>query len=83
MERCGVCSEKAYVSACSHCDKRVCSDCKDAHLDILRREIARVNNQVRRTLPRLTDALSVIEKNTLHLRRHAHEDLHPSPTTPR
>jgi len=67
MERCGVCSEKAYVSACSHCDKRVCSDCKDAHLDILRREIARVNNQVRRTLPRLTDALSVIEKNTLHL----------------
>ena len=67
MERCGVCSEKNYCSPCSHCDKRVCSDCKESHLDILRREIARVNNQVRRTLPRLQDALSVIEKNTQHL----------------
>ena len=69
MERCGVCSEKNYCSPCSHCDKRVCSDCKEAHLDILRREIARVNGQVRRTLPRLQDALGVIEKNSLQLQQ--------------
>ena len=67
MERCGVCSEKNYVTPCNHCDKRVCHDCKEAHLDILRREIARVNNQVRRTLPRLTDALGIVEKNSLAL----------------
>nr|CAG4648513.1 EOG090X01W2 [Polyphemus pediculus] len=69
MERCGVCSEKSYCGPCSHCDKKVCADCKEAHLDILRREISRVNNQVRRTLPRLQDALGVIEKNSTHLQQ--------------
>ncbi|KAE8746007.1 hypothetical protein FOCC_FOCC007265, partial [Frankliniella occidentalis] len=46
MERCGVCSEKAYCSLCGHCDKKICEDCKGAHMDILRREIARINNQL-------------------------------------
>ena len=67
MERCGVCSEKNYCTLCCHCDKKVCADCKEGHLDILRREIARVNNQVRRTLPRLQDALGVIDKNSTQL----------------
>ncbi|KAF4518139.1 hypothetical protein B566_EDAN008841 [Ephemera danica] len=63
MERCNVCSEKSYCSLCVHCDKKICTDCKEAHMDILRREIARINNQVRRGLPRLQDALSMVEKN--------------------
>lgn len=46
MSRCNVCSEKAYVNPCAHCDKKVCDDCKEAHCDILKREIVRVNNQV-------------------------------------
>jgi tripartite motif-containing protein 71 len=46
MERCNVCSEKSYCSVCVHCEKKICSDCKGAHMDILRREIARINNQV-------------------------------------
>ena len=41
MSRCNVCSEKAYVNPCAHCDKKICNDCKDAHCDILKREIAR------------------------------------------
>lgn len=69
MERCGVCSEKNYCSVCCHCDKKICSDCKESHLEILRREINRVNNQVRRTLPRLHDALSTIDKNTAQLQQ--------------
>lgn len=68
-ERCGVCSEKNYCTPCSHCDKKVCADCKEGHMDILRREISRVNNQVRRTVPRLTDSLSVIEKNSQQLQQ--------------
>lgn len=48
MERCNVCSEKAYCSMCVHCEKKICPDCKGAHMDILRREISRINNQVRR-----------------------------------
>jgi len=47
MERCGVCSEKAYLSHCAHCEKKICEDCKSAHMDILRREITRFNSQVR------------------------------------
>lgn len=46
MERCGVCSEKAYLSHCAHCEKKICEDCKSAHMDILRREITRFNSQV-------------------------------------
>lgn len=49
MKRCGVCSEKSYVTPCVHCEKDVCADCKGAHMDILRREIARINNQVRKS----------------------------------
>ncbi|XP_026816257.1 RING finger protein nhl-1 isoform X3 [Rhopalosiphum maidis] len=69
MKRCGVCSEKAYVTPCVHCEKEVCSDCKGAHMDILRREIARINNQVRRALHRLSDMLAGVEKNMLTLQQ--------------
>ncbi|KAL0100870.1 hypothetical protein PUN28_019330 [Cardiocondyla obscurior] len=67
MERCGVCSEKSYCQLCVHCEKKCCPECKDAHMDILRREIARINSQVRRGLHRLQDALALVEKNTLGL----------------
>ncbi|XP_065341578.1 RING finger protein nhl-1 isoform X1 [Cloeon dipterum] len=63
MERCNVCSEKAYCSLCMHCEKKICSDCKEAHMDILRREISRINNQIRRGLPRVVDAVAMVEKN--------------------
>ncbi|KAH1003049.1 hypothetical protein HUJ05_010998 [Dendroctonus ponderosae] len=67
MERCNVCSEKAYCSFCHHCDKKVCEECKGAHMEILRREIARINNQVRRGIHRLQDSLHLVEKNTQHI----------------
>lgn len=63
MERCNVCSEKAYCSFCSHCDKKICEECKGAHMEILRREITRINNQIRRGIHRLQDTLSLVEKN--------------------
>uniref|UniRef100_A0A8D8UJB4 RING finger protein nhl-1 n=1 Tax=Cacopsylla melanoneura TaxID=428564 RepID=A0A8D8UJB4_9HEMI len=67
MKRCSVCSEKSYVTMCGHCDKEVCADCKGAHMDILRREIARINSQVRRALHRLQDMLALVERNMLAL----------------
>ncbi|XP_058837758.1 RING finger protein nhl-1 isoform X1 [Topomyia yanbarensis] len=67
MERCNVCSEKAYCTQCVHCDKKICPDCKSAHMDILRREINRINNQIRRGLHRLKEVLAVVEKNTQNL----------------
>lgn len=68
MERCGVCTEKSYLTHCAHCEKKVCTDCKEAHLDILKREITRINNQVRRGLNRLQDALSQSDKSTQQLK---------------
>lgn len=67
MERCGVCSEKAYCGVCAHCDKKICEDCKSAHMDILRREIVRINSQIRRGVGRLQESLNVVEKNMLSL----------------
>lgn len=67
MERCNVCSEKAYCGVCAHCDKKICEDCKSAHMDILRREIVRINSQIRRGVSRLQESLSVVEKNMLSL----------------
>ncbi|KAL1430974.1 hypothetical protein MTO96_014393 [Rhipicephalus appendiculatus] len=63
MERCHVCSEKSLVSRCSHCEKKICETCKEAHLDIMRREISRICNQVRRCLNRLNDHLAQNNKN--------------------
>ena len=61
MARCGVCSEKAYVNPCAHCDKKVCDDCREAHCDILKREISRVNNQVKRGWHRLEDCIGQVD----------------------
>lgn len=75
MERCGVCGEKSMVTRCCHCEKKVCQECKDAHLDILKREISRICHQVRRALNRLQDALTQTERsverltvNSVHIR---------------
>lgn len=67
MERCNVCSEKSYLSPCAHCEKRICEDCKSAHMDILRREITRINSQIRRGVNRLQDSMAIVEKNTMGL----------------
>ena len=72
MERCNVCSEKSYCNLCMHCEKKICDDCKSAHMDILRREINRINNQLRRGVHRLQDILAVVEKNTSSLSNNCH-----------
>ncbi|XP_075584630.1 tripartite motif containing protein thin isoform X2 [Dermatophagoides farinae] len=55
MDRCNVCGEKSYCNGCSHCGKKVCDECRTAHLDILRREINRINSQIRRGLDNLSE----------------------------
>lgn len=69
MERCNVCNEKAYLGTCQHCGKKICTDCKAAHTDILKREIGRINNQVKRASHRLNDQLSAVERNILALKQ--------------
>ncbi|KAG8212702.1 hypothetical protein J437_LFUL019605 [Ladona fulva] len=67
MERCNVCSEKSYCTLCVHCEKKICSECKEAHMEVLRREISRINNQIRRSVHRLQDALAAIDRNAVGL----------------
>lgn len=55
MDRCSVCGEKSYCNRCAHCEKKVCEECGKGHLDILRREINRINTQVRRSLEKLSE----------------------------
>merc|ERR1719342_1242147 len=63
--------EDAYVNPCAHCDKKVCDTCKDAHNDILKREISRVNNQIKRGMNRIEDALAQVERNQQQLKTNA------------
>jgi tripartite motif-containing protein 71 len=67
MSRCNVCSEKAYVNPCAHCDKKVCDDCKEAHCDILKREISRLNNQVKRGYHRIEECVQQVDRNQQQL----------------
>ena len=55
MERCGICSEKSMVERCAHCEIKVCSECKEVYLEILRHEISRINSQIRRDLNRISE----------------------------
>ena len=50
---------------------QVCSDCKDAHCDILKREISRVNNQIKRGWHRLEECLRQVERNQTSLESNA------------
>merc|ERR1712130_899045 len=45
--------------------------CKDAHNDILKREISRVNNQIKRGMNRIEDALEQVERNQQQLKTNA------------
>ena len=50
---------------------QVCDTCKDAHNDILKREISRVNNQIKRGMNRIEDALAQVERNQQQLKTNA------------
>jgi len=69
MERCNVCNEKEYLTTCAHCEKKICSGCKSAHTDILKREIGRINNQVKRAAHRLNDQLGTVDRSIVALKQ--------------
>ncbi|OTF71553.1 hypothetical protein BLA29_002131, partial [Euroglyphus maynei] len=62
MDRCNVCGEKSYCNLCAHCSKKVCDECHTAHLDILRREINRINSQIRRGMEKLSEHVEQANK---------------------
>lgn len=64
MEKCSICGEKIDgVQRCWHCEKKVCPECKEAHIDLLKREINRVNNQSKRCLTKLQEFKETLVKS--------------------
>ncbi|KAK0417194.1 hypothetical protein QR680_012872 [Steinernema hermaphroditum] len=68
LERCKVCDEKAQLEACAHCEKRACAECRTLHMETLRRDLARLLNQVKRLSSRVTDAAGNLAKGAETLR---------------
>lgn len=63
MERCKSCDEKAVVDQCNHCDKKICSNCKVAHMDMLKKDLGRLMNQVKRVANRINDSTEILTRN--------------------
>ncbi|CEF66994.1 E3 ubiquitin-protein ligase TRIM71 [Strongyloides ratti] len=63
MERCKICDEKTTCENCSHCDKRACSDCRKTHMQMVKKDLGRLMNQVKRLSNRLTESISNIDKS--------------------
>lgn len=46
-ERCRVCDEKAELEVCPHCERRACAECRSNHMEMVKRDLGRLLNQVR------------------------------------
>ena len=68
---CTECSRQVTLSRCSHCNNVVCDTCKRSHIEQLRLDINRLVSQLRRGIPRFSDAVSVIENKSEQLHQRA------------
>ncbi|VDN02807.1 unnamed protein product [Thelazia callipaeda] len=62
LERCKICDEKAVLDVCAHCDRRACNECRGTHLEMLKRDLTRMLNQVKRLSNRITEASDGLSK---------------------
>ncbi|GMT19746.1 hypothetical protein PFISCL1PPCAC_11043, partial [Pristionchus fissidentatus] len=62
LERCKVCDEKSECETCAHCDRRACKECRNSHMEMLKRDLGRVLNQVKRLSNRIIDASDGVAK---------------------
>lgn len=69
MQRCNTCKERGQLEMCAHCNRKICKDCKAAHVSILRKEIALINSQVREGLKDLCTTLHNTEENAGKLQK--------------
>ncbi|CAD5222098.1 unnamed protein product [Bursaphelenchus xylophilus] len=67
MERCKICDEKAEVEVCAHCDRKACKDCRKAHMEMVKRDLSRLLNQVKRLSNRIKEANACVKKGITSL----------------
>ena len=46
LERCKICDEKAELEICHHCERKACKECRTAHMEMVKRDLGRLLNQV-------------------------------------
>uniref|UniRef100_A0A914CKS9 RING-type domain-containing protein n=1 Tax=Acrobeloides nanus TaxID=290746 RepID=A0A914CKS9_9BILA len=63
LERCRICDEKAELELCPHCERRACVECRSNHMEMVKRDIGRLLNQVRRLNNRIKDAAASVNKS--------------------
>ena len=71
---CAVCEtaveDEGGLSRCFHCDKNVCSSCKRSHVGQMKLDIGRLVNQIRRGLPKISNAIGSVEQKGEQLKQH-------------
>uniref|UniRef100_A0A7E4W0J1 RING-type domain-containing protein n=1 Tax=Panagrellus redivivus TaxID=6233 RepID=A0A7E4W0J1_PANRE len=69
LERCKICDEKAELEICRHCDRKACKECRTSHMEMVKRDLGRMLNQVRRLSNRVKEAAESLSKGVdlLHL----------------
>jgi len=68
MEKCQVCDEKADLAHCYHCDKKICTNCSATHIELLKRDLSRLTNQIKRVGNRIVDSMEILGRNCENLK---------------
>ncbi|XP_078573295.1 uncharacterized protein LOC144860097 [Branchiostoma floridae x Branchiostoma japonicum] len=68
-ESCQVCRRSTAISKCFHCPKRLCDACKKAHASQLKLDIGQQISLIWRELPKLTEAVNIVEKTATHIKQ--------------
>ncbi|XP_078702852.1 tripartite motif-containing protein 2-like isoform X1 [Branchiostoma floridae x Branchiostoma belcheri] len=68
-ETCQVCRRITAISKCFHCPKRLCETCRKAHTSQLKTDIGHQTSQLWRELPKLSEAVNLVEKTATHIKQ--------------
>uniref|UniRef100_A0A915J320 RING-type domain-containing protein n=1 Tax=Romanomermis culicivorax TaxID=13658 RepID=A0A915J320_ROMCU len=68
LERCKVCDEKAELTLCCHCEKKICRNCSATHFELLKRDLGRLIGHVRRVSNRVSDSIEILARNKENLK---------------
>ncbi|ELU03822.1 hypothetical protein CAPTEDRAFT_223323 [Capitella teleta] len=61
---CRVCESESSLQKCSHCDKMICEGCQRSHSGLLRKDVEKLLSQMKRGIPKLSNAISQLEQKT-------------------